>query len=169
MHHNMPTFTTMDKIQVDILPGVGLGKLRFGMNREQVKALLGEPNHQELTHYSEDESDQSDAWEYHPLRLDLSFEEAEEWKLMIISVSSEDYTLKGSSLIGLTMEELMEELEVLGLSNLEIEDLSSEDHPNQKLISSEELAVNFWLHEDILEEIQWGPQFIDDNTIKWPV
>ena len=87
---------------------------------------------------------------------------------MIISVSSEDYLFKGSSLIGLSLDELMEELEILGLKDLEIEDMSTEENPDQKLISSEELALNFWLYEDILEEIQWGPQFVDDNTIRWP-
>lgn len=158
----------MKKEHVEILPGVGLGQLKFGMSREEVQAILGEPDHQEVTHYGEDAEDQSDAWEYHPLRLDLSFEEAEGWRLVILSVSSEDYTLKGSSLIGLDMDELMEELDLLGIKDLEIEDMSSEDHPNQKLISSEELAINFWLHEDILEEIQWGPQFMDEETIKWP-
>lgn len=158
----------MKKEHVEILPGIGLGKLKFGMSREEVKAILGEPNHQEVTHYGDDETDQSDAWEYHPLRLDLSFEEAEDWKLVIISVSSEDYQLKGSSLIGLNMDELMEELEILNISDLEIEDMSSEDHPNQKLIGSESLGINFWLHEDILEEVQWGPLFVDENTIKWP-
>lgn len=158
----------MEKAHIEIIPGEGLGKLKFGMSREEVKAILGEPDHQEVTHYGDDISDQSDAWEYHTLRLDLSFEEAEDWRLVIISVSSEDYQLKGSSLIGLDMDELMEELDMLGVKDLEIEDLSSEDHPDQKLISSEELALNFWIHQDILEEIQWGPQFIDDDTIKWP-
>lgn len=158
----------MEKIQVEILPGIGLGKLKFGMSRDEVEAILGKPNHQEVTHYGEDEEDKSDAWEYHPLRLDLSFEEAEDWKLMIISVSSEDYQLKGSSLIGLDMDELLEELDILGIKDLEIEDMSSEEHPSQKLISSEDLALNFWLHQDVLEEIQWGPQFLDDETIKWP-
>ncbi|MEQ6165674.1 MULTISPECIES: hypothetical protein [unclassified Ekhidna] len=158
----------MKKVQVEIIPGVGLGKLKFGMSREDVKTILGEPNHQEITSYSEDESDQSDAWEYHPLRLDLSFEEAEDWKLTILSVSSEDYLFKGSSLVGLNQDELMEELELLGVKDLEIEDMSSEDHPEQLLISSEALGINFWLHKDILEEIQWGPLFEDEHTIKWP-
>jgi len=158
----------MEKIQVEILPGVGLGRLRFGMSREEVKGILGDPNHQEVTHYGEDEADRSDAWEYHPLRLDLSFEEAEDWRLTIISVSLEDYHFKGSSLIGLDQEELMEELSLLGMNELEIEDLSSDDHPNQSLISSNEEGVNFWLHEGILEEIQWGPLFEDEHTIKWP-
>ncbi|MEP1033239.1 hypothetical protein [Ekhidna sp.] len=158
----------MEKEHIEIIPGVGLGKLKFGMSREDVKAILGDPDHQDITHYGEDAADKSDAWEYHPLRLDLSFEEAEDWRLVIISVSSEDYHLKGSSLMGLDTDELMEELDMLGVKDLEIEDLSSEDHPDQKLISSEELALNFWLHQDILEEIQWGPQFIDDETIQWP-
>ena len=158
----------MEKVQVEIIPGVGLGKLKFGMTREEVNALLGQPNHQEVTAYGEDVDDKSDAWEYHPLRLDLSFEEAEDWKLTIISVSSEDYLLKGSSLIGLSQEELLEELEVLTINDLEIEDLSDEDHPEQILISSEEQGINFWLHQGILEEIQWGPLFEDEQTIKWP-
>lgn len=157
----------MKKVQVEIIPGVGLGKLKFGMDRAEVKAILGEPDHQEITNYSDDE-EKSDAWEYHPLRLDLSFEEAEDWRLTILSVSSEDYLFKGSSLIGLNQDELMEELELLGVKDLEIEDMSSDDHPAQLLISSEELGVNFWLHKNILEEIQWGPLFVDDNTIKWP-
>ncbi|WP_420318700.1 hypothetical protein [Ekhidna sp.] len=159
----------MEKIQVDILPGIGLGKLKFGMSRDEVKSMLGEPNHQEITHYGDDEEDKSDAWEYHPLRLDMSFEEAEDWRLTILSVSSEDYLFKGSSLIGLSQEELMEELDLHGIKDLEIEDLSSKDHPEQILIASEELGMNFWLHQDILEEIQWGPLFADENTIQWPV
>ncbi|SNT30798.1 hypothetical protein SAMN05421640_3330 [Ekhidna lutea] len=158
----------MEKTQIEIVPGIGLGALKFGMNREEVKSILGEPDHQEITHYGEDDSDQSDAWEYHPLRLDLSFEEAEDWRLTILSVSSDDYLLKGSSLIGLNQEELMEELELLGVKELEMEDLSSEDHPEQLLIAAEELGVNFWLHKGILEEIQWGPLFQDEHTIKWP-
>jgi len=158
----------MEKIQVEIIPGVGLGKLRFGMSREEVKAILGTPDHQEITFYGDDETDRSDAWEYHPLRLDLSFEEAEDWRLTILSVSSDDYLLKGISLIGLSQEELMEALEVLDIKDLEIEDLSSEDHPDQLLISSESLGVNFWLHKGILEEIQWGPLFADEHTIIWP-
>ncbi len=158
----------MEKQHIDIIPGVGLGEVKFGMNREEVKSILGEPNHQQITSYGQNDDDRSDAWEFHPLRLDLSFEEAEDWRLMIISVSSEDYLFKGSPLIGLSLDELMEELEILGLKDLEIEDTSSEENPDQKLVSSEELALNFWLYEDILEEIQWGPQFIDDNTIRWP-
>ncbi|GAB4251489.1 MAG: hypothetical protein Tsb0034_30470 [Ekhidna sp.] len=158
----------MEKVHTEIIPGVGLGKLKFGMSREEVKAILGEPNHQQITDYGDEESDQNDAWEYHPLRLDMSFEEAENWKLTIISISSEDYHLKGSSLIGLNMEELLEELEVLGFDELEIEDTSSAENPDQMLVSSEDQGINFWVNEDIVEEIQWGPIFTNDNTIQWP-
>ncbi|NQZ79093.1 MAG: hypothetical protein HRT61_23690 [Ekhidna sp.] len=158
----------MSKNEIEIKPGIGLGKIKFGMSREEVESILGPASHKEFTYFDEDEQDKSDAWEYHPLRLDLSFEEAEGYRLMIIGVSSEDYLLQGSSLIGLSTEELMEELELLGFTDLEIEDLSTEDEPDQKLLSSESNAVNFWLQSDILEEIQWGTQFSDDETIRWP-
>ena len=62
----------------------------------------------------------------------------------------------------------MKELKTSQIKDLDIEDLSSADSPNHVLLSSFSLGVNFWLDEGILEEIQWGPDFIDDDTIKWP-
>lgn len=157
-----------EKLHINILPGVGLGDIRFGMTRETIRGLLGEPNHQMIADFSENESHLNDAWEFHPLRMDLSFEEAEDWRLTIISVSSEDYLLHGSSLIGLELEELMDELELHGITDLEIEDVSDLDHTDQKLVSSAALEMNFWINEHICEEIQWGPFFKDENTIRWP-
>lgn len=159
----------MEKAHLDIRPGIGLGEVKFGMSREQVETLLGKPEAKEVVSYSEeDEDEKSDSWEYHGLRIDLSFEEAEDWRLVIISVSSEQYLLNGKALIGSDQEELMTELAQLEITDLTVEDLSDEDNPNQKLISSELLGINFWLVEDTLQEIQWGPLFIDDDTIDWP-
>lgn len=158
----------MDKKHIDILPGIGLGNLRFGMTREEVTALLGTSSAQKEIDLGEQGTDLIDAWEYHPLRLDLSFEENEDWKLTILSVSSDDYLLEGSSLIGLDMEELMEELSVLGINDLDIEDVSNEDAPNSLLVASEEKGIHFWVNDNIVEEIQWGPLFADEHTIAWP-
>lgn len=158
----------MEKTQLTILPGVGLGEVKFGMTREAVLSILGNPEAKEVVSYSDEEDEKSDSWEYQGLRVDLSFEEAEDWRLVIISVSSEDYLLNGKALIGSDQEELMTELAQLEISDLDIEDLSDEQNPNQKLVSSELLGINFWLVEDTLQEIQWAPLFIDDDTIDWP-
>lgn len=158
----------MKKKQLDILPGVGLGEVKFGMSREEAASLLGEPQAKEVVSYSDEEDEKSDSWEYQDLRIDLSFEEAEDWRLVIISVSSEEYLLNGKTLIGSDQEELMTELAQLEISDLMVEDLSDEQNLNQQLISSELLGINFWLVEDTVQEIQWAPLFIDDDTIDWP-
>ncbi len=158
----------MEKKHIDIKVGAGLGDIKFGMSRDEIEAILGVPDAKETTSYSEDENELSDSWEYHGLRIDLSFEEAEDWRLSIISISSDDYVLDGKQLIGSDMEELMSELTLLDINDVEIEDLSTEDHPDHILVSSEEKGINFWLSENVVEEIQWGPLFADDDTIIWP-
>ena len=41
----------------------------------------------------------------------------------------------------------------------------TEDH---KVIEIDEKSINFWLTDGVLDEIQWSPLFINDDTIKWP-
>ncbi|MEM9894961.1 MAG: hypothetical protein AAF789_01210 [Bacteroidota bacterium] len=155
----------MSSKQTDILLGRGLGDLLFGMTREKVEEIMGKPDHQEIEEY---DGARQDLWEYHAMRLNLTFDEAEDWRLVILSVSSDEYSIRDQQLIGLDMDELMDELNIMHFEDLEVEDASSEDQPNQKLISSDHHAINFWLNDGILEEIQWSPKISDDNTIRWP-
>ncbi len=152
----------------EILPGIGLSSIKFGMTRPEVEKVLGKPDEQEISSYSDDDENMNDSWVYHELGLDLSFDEDDDWRLVILSVSSEDYTLMGKDLMGMAMDDLMNELTDLKIEDLEIEDMSSEENPDHKLISSEATGLNFWLQDGELEEIQWGPNFIDDDTIDWP-
>lgn len=159
----------MDKKHIDIKPRIGLGEIKFGMSREEITDILGKPEFQEITSF-EDEGEEfkSDSWEYHGLRVDLSFEESEEWKLVIISVSSDDYMLNGKQLIGSDMEELMGDLSDMNINDIEVEDLSTDENPDFMLISSEEYAINFWVPNNVVEEIQIAPGINEDNTIAWP-
>jgi hypothetical protein len=63
---------------------------------------------------------------------------------------------------------LKNELRSKGITDLEYEDCSSEESPSHELLSSDSLGMNFWFDEDQLSEIQWGPLFVDDETIDWP-
>ena len=72
----------------EIKPGVGLGFLKFGMSRDQVKELLGEPALIDKYSHSDAANDGTESWEYDELFLSISFDEAENWKLMMFSVSS---------------------------------------------------------------------------------
>ena len=158
----------MKKGLKDIKPGYGLGSLKFGMTRDEVKLLLGKPSFIDKYSYSDSDEDLTESWEYEELLLSLSFDEEEDWKLLLISVNSDFYELERISLIGLGENELLKKLETINLGKLNLEDSSEYDGQNQKVIEIDEKSINFWINDGVLDEIQWSPFFIDDDTIKWP-
>ncbi|WP_372744783.1 hypothetical protein [Lutibacter sp.] len=152
----------------EIKPGIGLGFLKFGMSRAQVKELLGEPTFIDKYSHSEAANDATESWEYDELFLSISFDEAEDWKLMMISVSSDYYELEEVSLIGLNESKLVDQLDEIDYGHVYVEDCSESDDEDNKVIEIDEKSINFWLTNGVLDEIQWSPLFINDDTIKWP-
>ena len=151
-----------------IKPGFGLGSLKFGMTREEVALTLGEPSFIDKYSHSEEPNDATESWEYDELELSISFDEAENWKLMMISVTSDFYELEETSLVGLKEKKLLDELDEIDLGHLNLEDCSDSDNEDHKVIEVDEQSINFWLTNGICDEVQWSPLFIDDDTIKWP-
>jgi hypothetical protein len=158
----------MKKALKEIKPGYGLGNLKFGMSRAEVKLMLGEPSFIDKYSHSDSADDLTESWEYDDLGLSISFDEDENWKLIMISINSDFYELNEVSLIGLKEKELLAKLEAMNLGDLDLEDCSDLGSDEQKVIEVEEKAINFWLIDDALDEIQWSPFFIDDDTIDWP-
>lgn len=152
----------------EIKLGQGLGKIQFGMTRDQVKAILGEAD--DVDSYSLDNSDTdlSEAWEYDDLQLSLSFDEEDDWKLSTLATASASYLFKGKKLIGLDQNNLITELKKLDITDLQVEDCSNSEFPDHVLIEVESLSLNFWLDDGILEEIQWAPLFDQNECIIWP-
>ena len=152
----------------NIKPGYGLGSLKFGMGRAEVKLMLGAPSFIDKYSHSDSDNDLTESWEYDELELSLSFDEEEDWKLMMISVSANFYELDGVALIGLKEVQLLKKLEAVNLGTLILEDCSEHDDDDHKVIEVDEKSINFWLKDGVLDEIQWSPFFIDDDTINWP-
>ncbi|WP_111708066.1 hypothetical protein [Lutibacter citreus] len=152
----------------EIKPGYGLGFLKFGMTREEVKELIGEPSFIDKYSHSESDNDSTESWEYDELFLSISFDEAEDWKLMMLSVSSDFYELEEVSLIGFKELKLVNQLDEFDFGKIYLEDCSENDNEDQKVIEIEEKSLNFWISNGQLDEIQWSPIFIDEDTIKWP-
>ena len=87
---------------------------------------------------------------------------------MMFSVSSDFYELEEASLIGLNEKKLIDQLDEIDFGNVYVEDCSENDDEDLKVIEIDEKSINFWLTNGVLDEIQWSPLFIDDDTIKWP-
>ena len=68
------------------------------------------------------------------------------------------------------MQEVLDKLEVLGINNIDIEDISSDEFPDQQLLTAFDYSLNLWFDEDELAEIQWGP-FWDNEKDEpvWPL
>ena len=153
---------------IEIIAGVGFGKVKFGMAREEVKAILGEPDEVDTFAYDDNEDDRSESWFYYDLNLFCSFDEQDDWRLISCSAESFNYQLLGKQIIGLEKDKIAGLLEQMEITDLEHEDHSSEDEPNHELIASDSVAINFWCDEGIVTEIQWGPLLTDDETVIWP-
>ncbi len=160
----------MEKKNMAILPGQGLGIIKFGMSRDEVRKLLGNPDEIDQYGYedSEDDEDQTEAWHYDELNASFSFDAMDDWRLNAIAVSDPDYRLQEKVLIGLSRMELQETLSEFGLGEVVAEDWSNEEMPSDKLLSIEEVSMNFWMEEDQLAEIQWGPLMDEEENVHWP-
>ena len=152
----------------EIKSGIGIGIIKFGMFRKDIKKILGVPSESEQYNYSDTEEDISETWHYDDLSLSIGFDQEDDWRLMTLSVSSKFYQFRGKHLIGLSKTKVTGILKELKIDDLEFEDLSTIESPDHKLISSDSIGINFWFDHGILDEIQWGPLFIDDETINWP-
>lgn len=157
----------MQKIK-EIKPGIGLGVLKFGMTKEEVKEILGKPEEIEAYNDSESIENLTETWHYDEMEMSLNFDQQEDWKLVTVSVTSEFFVLKEQTMIGLKKDVLIETLAEFEIDDLVVEDMSTKENPNQELIISDAKSLGFWLEKDVLTEIQWEPIIDDDDNIVWP-
>ncbi|KAA3635679.1 MAG: hypothetical protein DWQ02_09550 [Bacteroidetes bacterium] len=151
-----------------IKPGIGVGDLSFGMSRDQVVETLGQPTEKEsFADPDQEHEDLEEIWHYDELELSASFEAANDWVLVSLSVSGEEYRLEGTPIIGLTKDGLTAVLNDMDFGEVEYEDHSSLENPSQELIASTLFGMNFWLENGKVTEIQWNPMLMEEGELDW--
>lgn len=156
----------MENNMKEIRLGQGLGKLLFGMTRDQAKAILGAPSEKEKYSLSDD-GDDTEAWHYDELGLSLSFDQENDWKLTSIAVSSEDFKLEGEAFIGREMDEIMDSISKKDWGEPEEDEEVAEESPENRLLHIDEATLSLWFENGVLTELQWGP-FYENESVKWP-
>ena len=151
-----------------IKPLIGLGMLRFGMKRDEIRSLLGEPGDIDEYSFSGAPDDLSESWHYDDMDLSMSFDAEDDWRMVTLAVSSDDYRLGEYSLVGKTKKELAEILAFLGFTDVKEENELSLDMPGHELIAEHSQFINFWLEKGIVKEVQWSPRFDEDDEVIWP-
>lgn len=162
--------TKMIKEIKEVIPGVGLGSLKFGMSRDEVKALLGKPDDVEsVPGFDEEVNDELESWHYDEHEFSIVFDADYDWKLVSIAISDPYFTFHGESLIGMSREKVMDFVKKHDIEISGVEDLSDDENPELELVESEEMGLMFWFDGDIAIEMQILPDVEDDGeTIKWP-
>lgn len=141
----------------EINPLSGLGEIKFGFTRNQVKSIIGEPSEVDTFQYDEEEEDElTESWHYDEKEISFSFEEIEDWKLVNIAVSAEEFKLEGNTVIGLKKNELKELLAKLDLGTLN-------DDTENNVISVIEKQLNFWMDEGEVAEVQWNVDWDEEG------
>jgi len=152
----------------EIKPLEGLGPLKFGMSRDEVREIMGEPNDVDTYSFSEDGEDKSESWHYDEEQVSMSFDEDDDYRLITLAVSGEGYKLKGRALVNMSRTAVIEFLNENGITDLSFEDADTIDMPNHELISAPQLFLNVWLEKESVKEVQWSPEFTDDDEVNWP-
>ncbi|MCZ2100709.1 MAG: hypothetical protein LC107_04125 [Chitinophagales bacterium] len=154
----------------EIVPNVGLGGIKFGMTRDEVKVIIGPPDDKEsLPGFEEEVNDQLESWHYDEYEFSLVFDGFYDWRLVSIAVSDPYFTLFGEHVIEMDKASVLDLFENNNVTISHVEDVSDDENPDLILMESEESGMMIWFQDDIAIEIQFLPDVEDDEeTIIWP-
>lgn len=154
----------------EIRIGQGLGNLRFGISRDEVKKMLGEPTDKEVYDLTDDpdfEDDETEAWHYDDRGISVSFDQINDWKLTSIVVGSPEFTLDGQTLVGRSKDEVLEVFSKGPWGEIEEDEEIGGDQSGDSLVYVEGASLSLFFESNTLSEIQWGPT-VKDGQIIWP-
>lgn len=146
----------------EVHPGLGLGQLRFGASREEVKSQLGEPEQ-----VVEDTmgGDRVIAWHYWSQGISAHFAEPDGYRLGTLQIDNAQLTLQGERYIGTDKEEMLAIIEVQDWGTVEVD-----DDPGWTTIIAWELGVTFIVPEEegVVSSMQLSPLLDEDDNVLWP-
>ena len=144
----------MDNKVLKIEIGIGLSEFKFGITRDTLKEAVGVPEEVEENDEGVDGEGKIEVWHYDEYELSVEFIEGNDWRLSTIAINSEDCLLQAVPVIGKTMNEVINLIDVMDLGEYESEKLNLDDEHDITLLSVFESGLNFWFEADVLTEIQ---------------
>ena len=138
---------------MNILPKIGIEKIRLGMSKQAITKLLGQP-------ISTESNPEDDIWEFKN-DIELSFQKDDNYLLSSIIVSNPSALLKSKKIIGISEAEFF--------SNFPTFELDEDFGENGKSYWSDELQLMAWLFEVEVFNVTIFPKYRDsDDTPIWP-
>lgn len=149
-------------INKDIRLGKGLGKIKFGLTRDEVEELIGEP--EEVEESDEEDEFEHEAWNYWEEGYSLYFDKEDDYRLSCIETANREVQLWDERIFEMSQDQLKTLFADHGIENPEEEEMEG----GETRISYESEMIDLYFDEDQLIAVNFGV-FIDDNLeVKWP-
>ncbi|RAU84254.1 hypothetical protein [Pontibacter arcticus] len=149
-------------INKDIKLGRGLGKIQFGLTRDEVEKLIGEP--EEVEESDEDDEFEHQAWNYWEEGYSLYFDKEDDYRLSCIETANREVQLWGERIFEMSqaqVKQLFADNDITGMEEEEMEE-------GETRISYEKHMIDLYFDEDQLIAVNFGV-FINDNLeVVWP-
>lgn len=145
-----------------IHPGSGVGDLRFGMTRDEVRNAAGDPA--EVVKSEEDPD--SEMWVYESAAIALSFAAEEDMRFVSCETFSAKANWNGESFIGLDRDAAEAALERAGADDGMFEEDEEEEGDGQLMVPR--LDLSLWFVGGAVESIGWGVLIDEEDEVAWP-
>jgi len=150
----------MEKLELNIIPKEGLGKLYFGLNIDEIASVLGEPS--EVEEISDDDDFNTLILNYSELGLSIFFEGRDQASLSCLEVDNRNCILFGKKVFSLTEQEIVSLMNENGFSDIDMEDEEWGEHR----VSFEDGLIDFYFTDGVLTTINWGVLVNDQGEVE---
>ena len=155
---------------MNILPGIGIGDIKFGVYEQDVTDALGKPDRVDEAEYVEGTGDFNRELWYSHKNLTFTFDLDDNYKLGVITIMGIGYPLFGKELFGATFDKVRKLIVSETGEIPRYEDWSSEELPEHTCLIHDALGIMFWFDFGVLSQMQCSYLFEDDNeTVVWPI
>ncbi|MEZ5324861.1 MAG: hypothetical protein R3F19_07350 [Verrucomicrobiales bacterium] len=141
-----------------ITPHHGLGDIPLGISRGMVLRLLGQPDEKDAETFAD--GSEIEYFEYNSPAVSLGFSSVDGDKLGTITIRSEEATLEGRRVVGVPIDELLENCPGLVLDD--------DFEENGQDYVDDARGLSFWVSDGIVDNVTVFPDWIDDETPRWP-
>lgn len=154
---------------MEIIPGVGIGCIKFGMSQSEVINVLGKPDEINEFEYVEGEHDWYFELYYLNKGLAFSFNADDSYKLGQISITAKGHLLFSKDVLGYKIIQLQEFLSNITNELPKYENCTWGKTESYELLNLESYGLLFWFKSGILDELVCSYLFENDNeTVIWP-
>ena len=154
---------------MNIVPGIGVGAIQYGMSEDEVITLMGKPDKINEEEYVEGSGDWRRALWYSPRNITFTFDMENDYRLGTITIMGSGYRLFGKELFNASKSLVRKVVAEYSQELLPVEDYIEFDDGPHECLSSDILGIMFWFDSDNLTEMQCSYLFEADNETEiWP-